>query len=55
MQLAWAGFGIAAAPLGAVAEIVGLRPTIVFMGIITFLVVVLYGISSSGILVRATK
>ena len=55
MQLAWAGFGIAAAPLGAVAEIVGLRPTIVFMGIITFLVVALYGISSSGILVRATK
>ena len=55
MQLAWAGFGIAAAPLGAIAEVVGLRPTIVFMGAITFLVVALYGISLPGIFVRTTK
>ncbi|HAA67357.1 MAG TPA: hypothetical protein DCY36_04445 [Acidimicrobiaceae bacterium] len=43
MQLAWAGFGIAAAPLGALAEIIGLRVTIVAMGIVTFCVVSLYG------------
>ena len=42
MQLAWAGFGIAAAPLGAVAEIIGLRQTIVGMGLVTFVVVALY-------------
>jgi predicted MFS family arabinose efflux permease len=55
MQLAWAGFGIAAAPIGAVAEIVGLRPTIVSMGVITFSVVVLYGTSLSGVFVRTAE
>ena len=43
MQLAWAGFGIAAAPLGALAEIIGLRATIVGMGLVTFCVVATYG------------
>ena len=43
MQLAFAGFGIAAAPLGALAEIVGLRATIVAMGLLTFCAVSIYG------------
>ncbi len=34
MQLAFAGFGIVAAPLGLLAEAVGLRPTITLMGAI---------------------
>jgi len=55
MQLAWAGFGIAAAPLGAVAEIVGLRATIVAMGVTTLVVVGLYGISLSRPAVRTTE
>ena len=32
MQLSFAGFGIAAAPIGALAEVIGLRPTLVMMG-----------------------
>ena len=43
MQLAFAGFGIAAAPLGALAEMVGLRATIVVMGLVTICVVATYG------------
>ncbi|HAY68370.1 MAG TPA: hypothetical protein DCY82_08810 [Acidimicrobiaceae bacterium] len=35
MQLSFAGFGIAAAPIGALAEAIGLRPTLVIMGVIT--------------------
>ena len=34
MQLSFAGFGIAAFPLGGLAELIGLRPTIVLMGLI---------------------
>jgi len=34
MQLAFAGFGIVAAPLGLLAEAIGLRPTITLMGAI---------------------
>lgn len=34
MQLSFAGFGIAAAPIGALAEAIGLRPTLVIMGAI---------------------
>ena len=44
MQLGFAGFGIAAAPLGALAEVVGLRATIVVMGLVTFCVVAIYGV-----------
>lgn len=32
MQLSFAGFGIAAAPIGALAEVIGLRQTMVIMG-----------------------
>ena len=34
MQLSFAGFGIAAAPIGALAEVIGLRATMVIMGAI---------------------
>ncbi len=34
MQLSFAGFGIAAAPIGVLAEAIGLRPTLVIMGAI---------------------
>jgi NADH:ubiquinone oxidoreductase subunit 6 (subunit J) len=35
MMLSFAGFGIAAAPLGLVAEAIGLRNAIVLMGAVT--------------------
>lgn len=35
MMLSFAGFGIAARPLGSLAETIGLRPTIVIMGAVT--------------------
>lgn len=47
MQLAFAGFGIAAAPLGALAEVIGLRATIVAMGLATFVAVAIYGATIS--------
>jgi len=55
MQLAWAGFGIAAAPLGAAAEIIGLRLTIVIMGLATVVVVGLYALSLLSSVVRTTE
>ena len=55
MQLAWAGFGIAAAPLGAAAEIIGLRLTIVIMGVVTVVVVGLYGISRPSTAVQTSE
>jgi MFS family permease len=36
MQLSFAGFGIAAAPLGALAEAIGLRSALVIMGAVAF-------------------
>jgi MFS family permease len=42
MMLSFAGFGIAAAPLGLLAEAIGLRSAIVLMGAITFVTVVGY-------------
>ena len=35
MQLSFAGFGIAAAPIGALAEVIGLRQAFMLMGAIT--------------------
>jgi len=55
MQLAWAGFGIAAAPLGAAAEIIGLRLTIVIMGVATVVVVGLYGVSLLSTAAQTTE
>lgn len=37
MQLSFAGFGIAAAPIGAIAEAIGLRRALILMGAITAL------------------
>jgi len=44
MQLSFAGFGIAAFPLGKLAERIGLQPTIVLMGVLTFVAVAVYAI-----------
>ena len=44
MMLSFAGFGIAAAPLGLVAEAIGLRSAIVLMGAVTLATVVGYGL-----------
>ncbi len=42
MQLAFAGFGLMAFPLGGLAEAIGLRPTLAVMGSIAAIAVVLY-------------
>jgi MFS family permease len=44
MMLSFAGFGIAAAPLGLLAEAIGLRSAIAMMGAITFVTVVGYAL-----------
>ncbi len=44
MMLSFAGFGIAAAPLGLLAEAIGLRPAIVCMGVVTLATVVGYAL-----------
>jgi NADH:ubiquinone oxidoreductase subunit 6 (subunit J) len=44
MMLSFAGFGIAAAPLGLVAEAIGLRSAIVLMGAVTLATVAGYGL-----------
>jgi MFS family permease len=44
MMLSFAGFGIAAAPLGLLAEAIGLRNAIVAMGAVTLTTVVAYGL-----------
>jgi len=42
LMLSFAGFGIAAAPLGLLAEWIGLRPTIMLMGLATLAAVIVY-------------
>ncbi len=42
MQLSFAGFGIAAAPLGALAEVIGLRSAMVVMGAVAAAAIVVY-------------
>jgi MFS family permease len=49
MQLSFAGFGIAALPLGALAEVIGLRPTIVIMGAIATGSMVAYVLAEGGL------
>jgi MFS family permease len=44
MMLSFAGFGIAAAPLGLLAERIGLRAAIMFMGLAALLAVVVYAL-----------
>ncbi len=48
MQLSFAGFGIAAAPLGLLAESLGLRQAIVAMGVVTMGAVVAYALGEYG-------
>ena len=43
MQLGFAGFGMTALPLGILAETIGLRPTLVFMGSVASIAVLWYG------------
>lgn len=49
MMLSFAGFGIAAAPLGLLAEAIGLRSAIVAMGAVTFVTVVGYAFLERGV------
>ncbi len=44
MMLSFAGFGIAAAPLGLLAEAIGLRQTIALMGAVTLATAIGYGV-----------
>ncbi len=49
MQLSFAGFGIAAAPLGLLAEVTSLRLAIVLMGTVTLIMALIYLIGEGGI------
>jgi MFS family permease len=49
MMLSFAGFGIAAAPLGLLAEAIGLRGAIVLMGAVTLTTVAGYGLLERGV------
>ena len=44
MQLSFAGFGIAALPLGALAEVVGLRVAIAVMGSVALAAMLAYAL-----------
>jgi MFS family permease len=46
LMLSFAGFGIAARPLGALAEVIGLRPTMVLMGSVTTIAAVSFAVGS---------
>jgi MFS family permease len=48
MQLSFAGFGIAALPLGGLAEWIGLRNAIVVMGTVTAVTAIAYAIAEGG-------
>jgi predicted MFS family arabinose efflux permease len=49
MQLSFAGFGIAALPLGGLAELIGLEPTIMIMGIVATAASVMYAVFEGGL------
>ncbi|MGI9594554.1 MAG: MFS transporter, partial [Acidimicrobiales bacterium] len=48
MQLSFAGFGLAAAPLGFLAEVIGLRQAITIMGIVAVAATSLYVVFEGG-------
>ncbi|MGF1599581.1 MAG: MFS transporter [Acidimicrobiales bacterium] len=48
LQLSFAGFGIAALPLGALAEAIGLRPTIMGMGAVVAIAITAYLMAEGG-------
>lgn len=54
MQLAFAGFGLAALPLGLLAEAIGLKRAIALMGVIPMVAVVAYAMGE-GLLGRSRK
>lgn len=49
MQLSFAGFGIAAAPLGLLAEVIGLRQAIMGMGLVTMTAAAVYLLAEGGV------
>ncbi|MEM7342085.1 MAG: MFS transporter [Actinomycetota bacterium] len=49
LMLSFAGFGIAALPLGALAEVIGLRPAIAVMGGVTIASMVIYEAAEHGL------
>ena len=49
MQLSFAGFGMAAFPLGMLAEVIGLQSTIVVMGAVAALAMVIYTLAEGGV------
>ncbi len=49
MQLSFAGFGLAAAPLGFLAEVIGLRAAIVFMGLVAIAAILIYTLLEGGL------
>ncbi len=49
MMLSFAGFGIAAAPLGLLAEMIGLRQAIALMGAVTLGTTVIYAVLERGV------
>ena len=44
MMLSFSGFGMAALPLGAIADAIGLRPTMTIMGGVSFVTIAIYAI-----------
>jgi len=48
MMLGFSGFGLAALPLGALADAIGIRTTFAGMGVAVVLVMVLYGLAQTG-------
>jgi MFS family permease len=55
VMLSFAGFGIAAAPLGLLAEVIGLRPAIVVMGAIALTALVWYAVTERAVQVTIER
>ena len=55
MMLSFAGFGIAAAPLGLVAELIGLRSAIALMGAVTLAAVCVYALLERSVQVEIER
>jgi MFS family permease len=55
MMLSFAGFGIAAAPLGLLAEAIGMRQAIVVMGAVTLVTTVVYAARERQVRVQVEK
>jgi MFS family permease len=55
VMLSFAGFGIAAAPLGLLAEVIGLRPAIVVMGAIALTALAWYAVTERAVQVTIER